>query len=175
METSKQFRMPLLIFISMPVLMGCGDDQEMEYAENMCSISCPEGVVCDGNFDYRAYMCKKDNILIYISFNPKIVSNYSLSNFEQYFNYYNLWIYFPERDTRKKKVYYINRDPILDSPIVDYADGIIRLRISGVIDKITTEISRKKNCQSGDVTGICYEVEEANIPYDYTLLFEVEE
>ena len=95
--------------------------------------------------------------------------------FEKNFNYYDLRIYFPDRQTKRKEVYYSTRDPIRDFPIIDDSDGQITMQISGIIDEITTKIERKINCQTGDIIGICYEHEEAHIPYDYMLTFTIEE
>ena len=164
-----------LLTISLTVIIsGCGNDDYLDFTDGMCTIQCPEGVVCDDSFDYRAYMCRQDDILVYMSFEADIAREYSMLDFEQYFNYYNIWIYFPEKQKKKKEVYYTNKSPIRDFPVIDYEDGIITLRITGTIDEITTKIERRINCQTGDINGICYETESANIPYDHTLTFIIE-
>ena len=59
-------------------------------------ISCPIGVTCDENYVYRAYDYSDQDVALYLSFNPKIVGNYSLKSFKENFNYINFWLYFPE-------------------------------------------------------------------------------
>jgi SH3-like domain-containing protein len=139
-------------------------------------ISCPENVICDEHFDYRAYMYRDNRVMIYLSFDPDVIGKSSYQSFVDNFNYANIWIYFPERATDSSTFYYQNRFPIrrLGQPnqdgvifeMISFKDNRLTGSFSGTITRITEQISSNDpNCYTGDVRGLCYREHAANIPF----------
>lgn len=169
-------------FISEPVALTVGTN------ENNCErlkIKCPVGVVCDENYSYRAYSFEDDELLFYISFDSQIVDNYSLQSFRDHFGYLNFTIFFPEKATANSKFYYSNRAPVgeLEEPseegvefsIDSYENGVIKGIITGTINRITEVItSDAPECRTGDISGICAEYHEADIPFSIEYSFCIE-
>ncbi len=190
-------KLSMLIILSL-IIYSCSPDTEYsnteplvlevgynpEKCENL-EISCPIGVVCDENFDYRAYKFENTRLFFYISFAPTIIDNYSLESFRDNFNYLNFYIYFPERNKKNSQFYYFNKNPIwqlnesadndLEFTLDSYENGNLKGVLKGTITEITNRIhSNSSDCMSGDEAGICFKTEEADMPFTVNFNFCIE-
>jgi hypothetical protein len=141
------------------------------------TILCPKGVTCDKNYKYRAYWYSNEQASIYMSFNPLVVNNYSLEAFRKNFDYMDIRIYFPERNSENLKFYFSHFQPIrklgafsqegLRVEFSDYANNRLKGKVEGIIDRITEHISNSANpeCRTGDIRGECFRHESAQIHF----------
>lgn len=149
------------------------------------TISCPVGITCDENYDYRAYKYSDQDIDLYISFNPEVIGKHSLKSFKDNFDFMYFRIYFPDRHTENSVSYYHNsivirqlREATQESLQFSF-DGFKDGKTQGTIEGIATEITERiesdsLDCLSGDVMGICYKYEEADIPFAIEFDFSFE-
>lgn len=139
-------------------------------------IYCPEGVECDENFDYRAFTYFSADVEVYVSFRPSLVGHYTLDDFNEAFDYLNLWIHFSNLDTDSSRFYYHPKEPLRPIIFDSYEDGRLSWTMAGTIDTITEKrISRSNECQTDDMVGECYFDEPAAIPYQLRFELSVEE
>lgn len=85
-------------------------------------------------------------------------------------------VFFPEKKTASSEFYFSDLRPIrklnmvaenrFEFTIDSYEKASLKGTLKGNITKITETItSDDPNCISDDIQGICYESEEANIPF----------
>ena len=139
-------------------------------------IACPIGVVCDENFDYRAYRLDTDELYLSLSFDPSIVLDRDLESLQEAFNYANLRLRFPDRSDDENVRYYAqDRDPIRELTFTSFEDSRLRFSLSGEFDRVTEETSDDSNpdCSTGDILGLCYRDLDADISYDIEFDLEI--
>lgn len=129
------------------------------------SISCPGGVVCDENFDYRAFEYRDERVWMYMSFDPGVVNNYNLESFRNNFNYVNFRIQFPEKSSSSVEAYYNTRDPLREIIFTSYENGKLKGEVIVPIKDITLK-NRDPQCTymvDATLPDYCYEEEEVNL------------
>ncbi len=106
-------------------------------------IACPAGVRCDQNYDYRAYEYNGERATLYFSFQPSIVGNYSLTNFQNNFSYLNVYLHFPElaQTGETASFYEILRNGSKNIHFSSFLDGKLQGTFEVYVDTIT--VSRK--------------------------------
>jgi hypothetical protein len=142
-------------------------------------MDCPQNVVCDQHYDYRAYRYEDDRVFLYLSFDPNVIGTSTYEELVSYYNYLNMEVRFPERTTTASRFFYANRYPVArltepnaDGVIVEflaYEEHRLRGRISGTATRITEfRTSNQPGCRIDDQGGICFFDEPANIPFVIT-------
>jgi hypothetical protein len=159
-----------VIFVLSP-LAAC--DGEPTVVEGTLEISCPLLVVCDENFDYRAYHYRNERVSVYLSFDPSVVSNRSLESYQSALDYIDLRIYFPDQgyddgDREAKSVY---MEKLVRSDAFAGFEGFVDDRLTwsmeGRMDElIEMRYSRDPDCSSDDMGGVCWEYSDVDIAYD---------
>lgn len=155
------------------------------------AISCPENLVCDGDFDYRAHMFSDDNLTLYISFSPRLVGDYSYNSIVENFNYADMRIQVPTLGADNSEVYFqpldvlrelsfnadIGRTSSFRLDLHDFEDGYLSGTWAGTITELTerTEDATDDDCYTTEIQGECYEAIPVNMPFSLHFNLEVEQ
>ena len=154
-------------------------------------IACPIGVECGADYAYRAHMFADENFIIYMSFSPDLVNNYSYDNIVSNFNYADLRIQVPSLGTENSEVYFQPRDVLrelsFNADIVrtssfrldlhSYEDGYLSGTWTGTITELTerTEDLSDDDCVADDILGECYAPISVNMPFILQFNLEIEQ
>ena len=122
---------------------------------------------------YQALTCEGTEALVWMSFDPALrdlpAKERDLDAFHSHFRYINLWVYDTQRTRGNRTVYWSNRSPIREVTF-DAVDGMrLQWRMTVWVDEVTTQReSNLPGCVTGDIGGICYSSEPAEVEMDLT-------
>ncbi|RUO29762.1 hypothetical protein CWE12_07255 [Aliidiomarina sedimenti] len=152
------------------------------------TIACPSGGTCDRDSTYRAHRFSDDSLMMYMSFSPLLVGNYSYASIIQNFNYASMRIDIPSLSSGNSEVYFQPLNPLrelnFDADVFRtssfqlsldaFEDGYLSGTWSGTVTELTkkTEDQSDEDCYVGDIMGECYEAIPVTMPF--TLRFNIE-
>ena len=157
----------LLSLLPLSLLLGCGDPEtehsEVDaplspeewveandgepleiHLETEAVVGCPVGVVCDENFDYRAFLVAEQGLRLRLSFDGVLATEITLELLEEHFNLVTLSYAPPEIQT-SQWYYHVGRDVVLraEDEAIQFtgwsdgrAQGEIQTTLSGLYGRL---------------------------------------
>lgn len=110
-------------------------------------VGCPQGVLCDEKFDYRALTYKDGNASVYLSFDASATNATNLATLRRAFHYANVVLAFPERaPPGYRGGTFQNMTPSCNIELRELAGGHLRGVVWGTVGLITFEKQNDPRC-----------------------------
>lgn len=140
------------------------------------AIYCPFRERCGENKIYRAYEFRDQRLTLYISFDSAIINHYSLSSFQNNFDYVNVFLKSPALSPISDGGEYHNQDPIRSIKFTSFENGVLSGTIEGFIDVIVfRDYFDECGIQDAPLPPGCYRTVEENRPLEINFELTVEQ